>query len=340
VVVIGVVTAAVAAAAIADAAAPVGPSDRATHCPVCAGTDLHDDTARWTGPDPDRNATMSRCGGCGTVFVDPVPDAATLAAAYPADFYGVRRGETERIEEWFLARRLRIAGPVAGRHVLDVGSGDGKFLRRCRDAGAGSVTGVEPSATGRTATEVLGIGVVGGLDELPAGKTYDLVTMWHAFEHAPDPAATAASVAGRVAPGGRLVLALPNVESWEAERFGNDWFHLDLPRHLVFPPAVALRSLVEREGLRHVRTHRFSAEYDPFGLLQSGLNRVGRRHNALYHRLKRKQPLSAYDRRGRREVVAELVTLPVTGTVAVAGSALLATRRRAGTYTSVFERPR
>ena len=118
-------------------------------------------------------------------------------------------------------------------------------------------------------------------------------------------------------PGGRLLLSLPNVESFEAERFGGDWFHFDVPRHLVFPPSRTLRTVFEELGVRHVETVPFSAEYGPYGLMQSVLNRVGTRHNALYHRLKRKQPLSAYDGRGKAEVVIGLAALPVLGTASV-----------------------
>jgi SAM-dependent methyltransferase len=310
--------------------------DPRTRCPVCEGTDVHDDDARWRSGDPERDWPMARCAGCRTVFVHPVPDATTLAAAYPDDFYGVRRRDTERIEEWFLSRRLGMAGPVSGCRVLDVGSGDGKFLRRCITAGAASVTGVEPSPGGRSATTALGIDVVDDIGDLEPDAVFDVITLWHTFEHVADPRRLAADVVGRLAPGSRLVVAVPNVESFEAERFGGDWFHLDLPRHLVFPPADALRALFEDLGLHHVRTARFSVEYDPFGLLQSSLNRIGRRHNALYHRVKRKRPLRSYDRRGRVEVVAELATLPVTGPVSVMAAAGLAARRRTGTYTSVF----
>ncbi|HEX4982040.1 MAG TPA: hypothetical protein VFV63_10095, partial [Ilumatobacteraceae bacterium] len=89
----------------------------------------------------------------------------------------------------------------------------------------------------------------------------------------------------------------------------------------------------------HVETVPFSVEYGPYGLMQSALNRVGQRHNALYHRLKRKQPLSAYDRRGKAEVVLGLAALPVLGSASVIGAAALALRGRAGTYTAIFERP-
>ena len=264
---------------------------------------------------------MSRCATCATVFVDPVPPADVLEAAYPDDFYGRRRSDTERIEEWFLSRRLRLCGPIAGRSVLDVGSGDGKFLRRAVAAGAVRVSGVEPSENGRRLAAGASIPSVADVDDLETADRYDLVTLWQVFEHVPDPRRLGRALVDRLAPGGRLLLSLPNVESFEAERFGGDWFHLDVPRHLVFPPSRTLRTVFEELGVRHVETVSFSAEYGPFGLMQSALNRIGKRHNALYHRLKRKQPLSAYDGRGKAEVVLGLAALPVLGTASVVGAA-------------------
>ena len=306
---------------------------------MCEGTDIEDDTARWLSGDPDRDFSMSRCATCATVFVDPVPSAEVLDAAYPDDFYGRRRSDTERIEEWFLSRRLRLCGPVAGHSVLDVGSGDGKFLRRALAAGASRVTGIEPSANGRQLAADVSVPSLADVGDLDPDDRYDLVTLWQVFEHVADPRRLGEALVDRLVPGGRLLLSLPNVESFEAERFGGDWFHFDVPRHLVFPPSRTLRTVFEELGVRHVETVPFSAEYGPYGLMQSVLNRIGTRHNALYHRLKRKQPLSAYDRRGKAEVVIGLVALPVLGTASVLGSAALARRGRAGTYTAIFERP-
>jgi SAM-dependent methyltransferase len=306
---------------------------------MCEGTDIADDSARWRSGDPDRDFPMSRCSTCATVFVDPVPSADVLDAAYPDDFYGKRRSDTERIEEWFLSRRLRLCGPIAGRSVLDVGSGDGKFLRRAVAAGARRVIGVEPSANGRKLAAGASIDSVADVGDLDTDDRYDLVTLWQVFEHVPDPRRLGQALVERLAPGGRLLLSLPNVESFEAERFGGDWFHLDVPRHLVFPPSRTLRTVFEELGVRHVETVPFSVEYGPFGLMQSVLNRIGKRHNALYHRLKRKQPWAAYDGRGKAEVVFGLVSLPVLGTASVVGAAALARRGRAGTYTAIFERP-
>jgi SAM-dependent methyltransferase len=312
---------------------------RARHCPMCEGTDIEDDSARWRCDDPDRDFPMSRCATCATVFVDPVPSAGVIEAAYPDDFYGRRRSDTERIEEWFLSRRLRLCGPLVGRSVLDVGSGDGKFLKRALAAGAARVSGVEPSVNGRRLATGASIRTVGDVADLDADDRYDVVTLWQVFEHVPDPRRLGRAVVDRLVPGGRLVLSVPNVESYEAERFGADWFHLDVPRHLVFPPSRTLRSVFEELGVRHVETVDFSAEYGPYGLMQSVLNHLGSRHNALYHRLKRKQPLAAHDSRGKAEVILGLAALPVLGPASIVGAATLARRGRAGTYTAIFERP-
>ncbi len=238
-----------------------------------------------------------------------------------------------------MSRRLRLCGPIAGRSVLDVGSGDGKFLRRALAAGASRVTGVEPSANGRQLAAGASVPSVADVGDLDPDDRYDLVTLWQVFEHVADPRRLGEALVDRLVPGGRLLLSLPNVESFEAERFGGDWFHFDVPRHLVFPPSRTLRTVFEELGVRHVETVPFSAEYGPYGLMQSVLNRIGTRHNALYHRLKRKQPLSAYDGRGKAEVVLGLAALPVLGTASVLGAAALARRGRAGTYTAIFERP-
>ena len=120
---------------------------------MCEGTDIEDDTARWHSGDPERDFAMSRCATCATVFVDPVPSADVLDAAYPDDFYGRRRSDTERIEEWFLSRRLRLCGPVAGRSVLDVGSGRQVPSPRARGRRESShrcrTVGERPDAGGR-----------------------------------------------------------------------------------------------------------------------------------------------------------------------------------------------
>jgi SAM-dependent methyltransferase len=140
-----------------------------------------------------------------------------------------------------LARRLeRIAPPGP---ILDVGSGDGSLLHALRAQGREAI-GLErvSSGDGVYACEVT------DFEERLGG--WAAVVFWHSLEHLRDPAAALDQAAALLAPGGALVISVPNLDSWQARFLGTRWFHLDLPRHLVHLPASALRAGVEARGFR------------------------------------------------------------------------------------------
>ena len=79
-------------------------------------------------------------------------------------------------------------------------------------------------------------------------------------------------------PGGRLIVAAPNFDSWAASWFGAHWFGLDVPRHLTHFTPGTLRRMLNRAGFEQVemrqQSHsswiRHSAELRrPPGFLQS-----------------------------------------------------------------------
>ena len=56
-----------------------------------------------------------------------------------------------------------------------------------------------------------------------------------------------------LAPGGVIVIAMPNPASLQARAFGERWLALDLPRHLVHVPAPALLARLRELGLEPTR---------------------------------------------------------------------------------------
>jgi SAM-dependent methyltransferase len=85
--------------------------------------------------------------------------------------------------------------------------------------------------------------------ELAAG-TFDVVTMWHALEHAPRPLEVLRAAHRLLTPGGKLIVQTPNIDSLPFRWFGAAWFGLDLPRHLTHfaPPTLTL--MLQRAGFR------------------------------------------------------------------------------------------
>jgi hypothetical protein len=79
---------------------------------------------------------------------------------------------------------------------------------------------------------------------------------------------------------------VPNFSSFQARWAGANWFHLDLPRHLFHFPVAALRRLLDETGFACQREAHFSLRQNPFGWIQSALNRSrSLPRNGLYHLL-------------------------------------------------------
>jgi len=176
--------------------------------------------------------------------------------------------------------------------VLDVGCGDGSFLDALAQQGW-EVNGTELSVSiAATAMERLGDRIhVGGISD--AGfpqNSFDLITFWHVLEHLEDPRRALSDAERLLKPDGRIVVAVPNLTSWQAGWFKEHWLHLDVPRHRWhFSPKV-LETLAHRSGLYVDRTCYFSLEYGPFAVLQ-GLATKLRLGHALFTRLVRLSPV-------------------------------------------------
>jgi SAM-dependent methyltransferase len=138
-----------------------------------------------------------------------------------------------------------------GGRLLDVGCGNGSFLDQMRQLGW-DVTGVEPDGAAVTvAREKLGLRVFeGSLEEagLPGGH-YDAITMNHVIEHLPDPIVTLKECHRVLRPGGKLIVATPNINSMGSQVFGEHWRGLEVPRHLHLFCPQSLRMAAERAGL-------------------------------------------------------------------------------------------
>jgi SAM-dependent methyltransferase len=270
-------------------------------------------------------SSLARCSSCGT--------AVTLAPPPGPEAYETGAPRLARAAAPVLARfdrrRLALLGAPQGS-LLDVGAGRGRFVAAARRAGW-AATGIEPSERGVTAAAaVYGVSIErAGL--AGASGSYDAVVLWHVLEHLDDPDTAVARLSALVAPGGTLLIGVPNLSSVQARIGGLRWFHLDLPRHRTHFTPPGLRALLERHGFSVEREEHALLEHNPFGLWQTLVNRLTRTPSWLFRALKRDAPLLHTDG------LVTLLLLPLAPLALVAERAFAALQR-GGTIAVVARR--
>jgi 2-polyprenyl-3-methyl-5-hydroxy-6-metoxy-1,4-benzoquinol methylase len=144
---------------------------------------------------------------------------------------------------------------VPGGRLLEVGCGNGRQLERLAQAGW-QVEGVDFDERAVQTARRLGLDVkLGDLESAHyPDEHFDAVILSHVIEHVPKPVALLAECRRVLRPGGQLVLATPNSESWGHRNFGKAWLGLDPPRHLLVFTPRALACAAQRAGFAQALT--------------------------------------------------------------------------------------
>lgn len=294
-------------------------------CNACGAATVVKRLDRVRDPQSTEHFDIETCLACGLGHTTPEPE--DLSAYYGPAYYGGRHSFTAR---YCTARRLRLLGQAAKRRgkLLDIGCGDGSFLEACARDGW-DVTGTEIGGAAELSKQ-LGIDVRDSVEHARERGPFDAITMWHTLEHFRDPKGTVAAARALLAPGGVLVIAVPDAAGLQARAFRQKWFHLDVPRHLFHFTRGSLEGMLRSNELAVERWHHQELELDVFGWLQSALNTVLPQPNLLFQSLTGKPPLA-----GRTQLALSYALGTVLGPAAVAATAVGTLTGRGGTLIAV-----
>jgi 2-polyprenyl-3-methyl-5-hydroxy-6-metoxy-1,4-benzoquinol methylase len=156
-----------------------------------------------------------KCQQCSLVFVHPQPIVNDLKHHYDEPVYyseWIGRQKAKRTEMWKY-RLNRILSYKTNGKLLDIGCGEGAFLRIAQRHGW-QISGTELSAyAAQYASDILGVDIFCG-EIFNAGfpeKSFDVITLWHVLEHVSDPKMYLTEIRRIIKNDGILVIAVPNV---------------------------------------------------------------------------------------------------------------------------------
>lgn len=243
-----------------------------SHCPVCRAGDLSLFLRVIDQSVSKESFELTYCALCGFCFTNPRPSPEAIGRYYDTTDYishgGKGRGVQEAIyrhaRRWAIkAKHGLIARYFVNGHVLDVGCGTGEFLGHLKARGY-QCTGVEPSLRAREqAIRNHSLDVLPDIGSIPAREQFQIVTLWHVLEHFHDPKEELRRIHSRTCPGGLLLVAVPDRESWDAHFYRAHWAAFDAPRHLSHFRRRDVKRLLEEQGfdLLAVKGMWFDAPY-------------------------------------------------------------------------------
>lgn len=156
-----------------------------------------------------------------------------------------------------MQRRAAVFRPYyMGKRICDVGCGEGDFLTevqgRCTQA-----CGVEIERVQAETLRERGIDVRDAIGEFD--EAFDVVFLFHALEHFPDPRGMLRACREKLVPGGRIVIEVPHARDALLTLYGSEAFR-DFTlwsQHLILHTRDSLRRFLVAEGFDGIEVEGF-----------------------------------------------------------------------------------
>ncbi len=244
----------------------IPPSTEHVSCVVCGADDPIPVGSKGRFGMDVSSVTCSRCG---LVYVTPRPNIDDMARYYATSYrihygsVGATRADGTRItpdspdwEEYTDGRyqqQARLVAPLLqpGARVLEMGCRYGRTLSLLAEHHGIFPHGIEPGEADAEKARQAGVDCfTGTVENYDPGETrFDLIQSFHVLEHVHDPLAVLTRLRNWLAPGGKLLVEVPNVHQPYGLLEGNFFQNVHL---FNFGPHT-LSVLFKRAGLGNLR---------------------------------------------------------------------------------------
>lgn len=205
---------------------------------------------------------LVRCRQCGLYYLSPRLTESAMLDHYRQDSY-YEQGEAgydSYLEQETTLRqtfaRLFInlkRDNMVGGDLLEVGCGYGFLLDEAKSYFDKRVGTDFSSEAVEYASQYADAVYLGGLDELPQDKQFDCIITTNVIEHVYDPIPFVQNLTSYLKPGGLLVTATPNMDSFIRHILRDGWPSFKSPEHVTYFDRRTLSDLMRRAGLTDIR---------------------------------------------------------------------------------------
>jgi len=216
-------------------------------CPICDQQDIETIYSDLTDRLYDQNTenfSLQNCPGCGNTYTNPQVEYSEFGKFYPTDNYvpylqhAIKKHQVfskllyDGLSKIFINKFWGTISP--GLRMLEIGCSNGDFLLKCKNKGM-SVLGIEPDNNAaqraiKRGLEVLPLSFEEAYPHIKNQK-FDVIFMSHVFEHIQNPKTVMKLLASLLSDNGKIIIVVPNINSFNHKLFGKNWMSLDVPRH-------------------------------------------------------------------------------------------------------------
>ena len=190
------------------------------------------------------NFLYVKCSSCKLVYQNPRINIQGIKEFYDSEYIAHRKkkdwGMLTPLYEYTMSKHDREKDKIVQKYVplnaktevLDVGCAVGTFLLHLRKKYDCKISGVDFKED-LSYPDFDKINFYQGLfyeQAIPEQK-FDLVTMWHFFEHDYDPNKSLEMAKKVLKPGGKLIIEVPRLDSLTFKMYKNKWPGVQAPQH-------------------------------------------------------------------------------------------------------------
>lgn len=141
------------------------------------------------------------------------------------------------------------------KSLLDYGCGTGDFLKYAKNKGL-TVLGIEPNQNAlKLAQQKIGNDLVKNTELKNLNQQFDYITLWHVLEHIPNLEELIIELKNKLKADGKIIIAVPNHDSFDSKYYKSFWAAWDVPRHLWHFSNDSFQNLSYKFGLEVVNKY-------------------------------------------------------------------------------------